>query len=189
MFVLVAGGACGGPPACVVVAVGADPQGLSSVGFEGQLCALFSLSCCGLLRMVFSLLPSSNDDCCCGCAAMLVVLGGTNLPWTFLFVMDSSRLYEALPLGSWWASLRFAVSLSACGACLSHGVDVGALFFIPRSTGVCGFSMSKVMGLILFKLNPISLSLKDLKHENEPELMCGCLLSPCIIICIFLVIF
>ena len=99
MFVLVAGGACGGPPACVVGAVGADPQGLSSAGFERQLCALFSLSCHGPLRMVFSLLPSSDDNCCCGCAAMLSILGGTNLPWTFLSVMDSSGLYEALPLG------------------------------------------------------------------------------------------
>ena len=89
----------------------ADPCGLSSVGFEGWLWALFSLSCLGPLRMVFSLLPSSYNDCCCGCVAMLSVLGGTNLPWMFLFVMDSSGLYEALPLGSWWASLRFAASL------------------------------------------------------------------------------
>ena len=54
----------------------------------------------------------------------------------------------------WWASLRFATSLCVCGARLSLGVDVGALLFIPWSAGVCGFSMSNVMGLILFKLNP-----------------------------------
>ena len=101
LFVLVTGGVCGGPPACVVGAVGADPCGLSSVGFEGRLWALFSLSCLGPLRMVFSLLPSSDDNCHCGCVAMLPILGGTNPPWTFLFVMDSSGLYEALPLGSW----------------------------------------------------------------------------------------
>ena len=185
---LVTGGACGGPPAHVVGAVGAGPWGLSSVGFEGRLWALLSLSCLCPLRMVFSLLPSSDDDSCCGCVAMLSILGGTNLPCTFLLVMDSSGLYELLPLCSWWASLRFAASLWACGTHLSHGVNVGALFFIPWSTGVCGFSTSKVMGLILFKLNPMSLSSKDLKHENEPEFICGCLLSPCIIICISLVI-
>ena len=105
------GGACGGPPACVVGAVGADPCGLSSDDLEGWLWALLSLSCLGPLRMVFSLLPSLDNDCCGGCGAMLSVLGGMNLPWTCLFVMDSSGLYEALPLGSWWASLRFAASL------------------------------------------------------------------------------
>ena len=60
--------------------------------------------------------------------------------------------------------------------------------FIPQSAGVCRLSTSKVMGLILLKLNPMSFSSKDLKHENEPDLfMCGCLLSPCIITCISLV--
>ena len=45
------------------------------------------------------------------------------------------------------------------------------------------------MGLILLKLNPMSFSSKYLKHENEPVLlMCWCLLSPCIITCISLVI-
>ena len=125
------GGACGGPPACVVGAVGAGLCGLSSVDPEGQPWALLSLSCLGLLRMVFSLLPSSDDDCYCGCAAMLSALDGMNLPWTCLFVMDLSGLYEVLPLGSLWASLRFAASLCVCGAHLSHGVDVGALPFIP----------------------------------------------------------
>ena len=94
-----------------------------------------SLSIAGPLRMVFSLLPSSDDDCC-GCVAVLSVFGGTNLPWTFLFVMDSSGLYEALPLGSWWASLRSAASLCGCGVRLSQGVDVRALLFIPWSAGV-----------------------------------------------------
>ena len=84
--------------------------------------------------------------------------------------MDSSGLYEALPLGSWWASLRFAASVCVCGAHLSLGVDVGALLFVPRSAGVCGFLTSNVMGLILFKLNPMSFSSKDLKCENEPDL-------------------
>ena len=138
--------------------------------------------------MVFSLLPSSDDDCC-GCAAMLSAFSGMNLPWTCLFVMDSSGLYEVLPLGSWWASLRSAGSLCGCGVCLSQGVDVGALPFIPQSAGVCGLSMSKVMGLILLKLNSMSFSSKDLKCKNEPDLFtCWCLLSPCIITCISLVI-
>ena len=122
--------------------------------------ALLSLSCLGPLKMVFSLLPSSDDNCCCGCVAKLSALGGMNLPWTCLFVMDSSRLYEAFPLGSWWASLRFAASLCTCGAHLSLGVDVRALLFIPWSAGVCGFLTSNVMGLILFKLNPMSFSFK-----------------------------
>ena len=170
------GEACGGPPACVVGAVGAGPCGLLPVDPEGWPWALLSLSVLSPLRMVFSLLPSLDDNCCCGCAAMLSALGGTNLPWTCLFVMDSSGLYEAFPLGSWWASLRFAASLCVCGARLSHGVDVRALPFIPWSAGVCGFSMSNVMGLILFKLNPMSFSSKDLKCENEPDLfMCGVL--------------
>ena len=187
MFGLVTGGACDGPPVCVVGAVGADPCGLLPVGLEEQPWALLSLSFPGPLRMVFSLLPSLDDDCC-GCAAMLSAFSGMNLPWMCLFVMDSSGLYKALPLGSWWASLRFAASLCGCGAHLSHGVDVRALFFIPRLAGVCGLSTSKVMGLILFKLNPMSFSSKDLKCENEPDLfMCGCLLSPCIITCISLV--
>ena len=186
---LVNGGACDGPPACVVGAVGAGPCGLLPVDPEGWPWVLLSLSFLGPLRMVFSLLPSSDDDCCCGCAAMLSAFSGMNLPWTCLFVMDSSRLYEAFPLDSWWASLRFAASLCHCGAHLSCGVDVGALPFIPQSAGVCGFSMSNVMGLILFKLNPMSFSSKDLKCENEPDLfMYGCLLSPCIITCISLVI-
>ena len=67
---------------------------------------------------------------------MLPAFSGMNLPWMCLFVMDSSRLYEAFPLGLWWASLRFAASLCDCGPCLSHGVDVGALPFIPQSAGV-----------------------------------------------------
>ena len=103
--------------------------------------------------------------------------------------MDSSGLYEALPLGSWWASSRSAASVCVCGAHLSLGVDVGALLFIPWSAGVCGFSMLNVMGLISFRLNPMSFSSKDLSHENEPDLfMCGCLLSPCMITCISLLI-
>ena len=73
MFVLVTGGACGGPPAHVVGAVGADPQGLSSVGFEGQLWALLSLSCLGPLRMVFSLLPSSDDDLLWLCSHVICI--------------------------------------------------------------------------------------------------------------------
>ena len=131
LFGLVTGGACGGPPACVVGAVGAGPCGISSVDPEGWPWALLSLLCLGPLRMVFSLLPSSDNDCCYGCVAILSALGGMNLPWTCLFVMDSSGLYEALPLGSWWASLRFAASLCVCGAHLSLGVDVRALLFIP----------------------------------------------------------
>ena len=79
VFGLVTGGACGGPPACVVGAVGADPCGLLPVGFEGWPWTLLSLLFPGLLRMVFSLQPSSDDDCC-GCAAMLSAFGGTNLP-------------------------------------------------------------------------------------------------------------
>ena len=103
--------------------------------------------------------------------------------------MDLSGLYEALPLGSWWASLRSAASVCVCGAHLSLGVDVRALPFILQSAGVCGFSTSNVMGFILFKLNPMSFSSKDLSHENEPDpFMCGCLLSPCIITCISLLI-
>ena len=133
------GGACDGPPACVVGAAGADPCGLLPVALEGWPWALFSLLIAGPLRMVHSLLPSSDDDCC-GCVALLSVFGGTNLLWTFLFVMDSSRLYEASPLGSWWASLRSAASLCGCGVHLSQGVDVGALLFIPWSAGVCGLS-------------------------------------------------
>ena len=127
---LVTGGACDGPPACVVGAVGADPCGLLPVDLEGWPWALFSLLIAGPLRMVFSLLPSSDDDCC-GCVAVLSAFDGMNLPWTFLFVMDSSGLYEALPLGSWWASLRSVASLCGCGVHLSRGVDVGALPFIP----------------------------------------------------------
>ena len=131
LFRLLTGGACGGPPACVVGAVGVDPCGLLPVDPDGWPWALLSVLFLGPLRMVFSLLPSSDDDCCYGCAAMLSAFSGMNLPWTCLFVMDSSRLYEALPLGSWWASLRFAASLCDCGAHLSHGVDVGALFLMP----------------------------------------------------------
>ena len=119
-------GAYDGPPACVVGAVGAGPCGLLPVGLEGWPWALFSLLNAGPLRMVFSLLPSSDDNCC-GCVAVLSVFGGTNLPWTFLFVMDSSGLYEALPLCSGWALLRSAASLCGCGVCLSRGVDVRAL--------------------------------------------------------------
>ena len=80
LFVLLTGGACGGPPACVVGAVGAGPCGILSVDPEGWPWALLSLSCHGLLRMVFSLLPSSDDDCFCGCVAILSALGGMNLP-------------------------------------------------------------------------------------------------------------
>ena len=166
---LVTGGACDGPPAYVVGAVGADPCGLLPVGLEGWPWALFSLSFAGPLRMVFSLLPSLDDNCC-GCAAMLSAFSGTNLPWMCLFVMDSSGLYEALPPGSWWTSLRSAGSLCGCGVCLSQGVDVTALPFIPQLAGVCGLSMSKVIGLILLKLNPMSFSSKDFKCENEPNL-------------------
>ena len=104
------GGACDGPPALVVGAAGADPCGLLPVALEGQPWALFSLSIVGSLRMVHSLLPSSDDDCC-GCVALL---SGTNLPWTFLFVMDSSGLYETSPLGLWWGLIEvcwFAVWL------------------------------------------------------------------------------
>ena len=50
--------------------------------------------------------------------------------------MDSSGLYEALPLGSWWASLRSAASVCVCGAHLSLGVDVRALLFIPHGLQV-----------------------------------------------------
>ena len=120
------GGACDSPPACVVGAAGADPCGLLPVDLEGWPWALLSLSIAGLLRMVFSLLPSLDDDCC-GCVALLSVFGGMNLPWMFLFVMDSSGLYKVLPLGSWWALLRSAASLCGCGVRLSQGVDVGAL--------------------------------------------------------------
>ena len=120
--------------------------------------------------MVHSLLPSLDDDCC-GCVALLSVLGGTNLPWMFLLVMDSSGLYEASPLGLWWALLRSAGSLCGCGVHFSQGVDVRALLFIPQSAGVWGLSTSKVMGLILLKLNPMSFSSKDLKCENEPVLL------------------
>ena len=112
------GGACAGPLACVAGAAGADPFGLLLVALEGWPWALCSLSTAGPLRMVHFLLPSSDDDCC-GCVALLSVFGGTNLPWMFLFVMDSSGLYEASPLGSWWALLRSAASLCGCGVCLS----------------------------------------------------------------------
>ena len=44
LFELVTGGACGGPPACVVGAAGADPCGILSVDPEGWPWALFSLS-------------------------------------------------------------------------------------------------------------------------------------------------
>ena len=165
---------------------GADPCGLLPVALEGWPWALFSLLIVGPLRMVHSLLPSSDNNCCC--VALLSVLGGTNLPWMFLLVMDSSGLYEASPLGLWWASLRSAGLLCGCGVRFSQGVDVGALLFIPWSAGVWGLSTLKVIGLILLKLNPMSFSSKDLKRENEPVLLaCGCLLSPCIITCISLV--
>ena len=180
------GGACDGLPAHVVGAAGVDPCGLIPVALEGWPWALFSLSIAGPLRMVHSLLPSSDDNCCC--VALLSVLGGMNLPWMFLLVMDSSGLYKVSPLGLWWASLRSAGSLCGCGVHFSWGVDVRALLFIPQSAGVWGLSMSKVMGLILLKLNPMSFSSKDLKCENDPVLLaCGCLLSPCIITCISLV--
>ena len=71
----------------VVGAAVADPCGLLPVALEGWPWALFSLPIDGLLRMVHSLLPSSDDDCC-GCVALLSVLGGTNPPWMFLFVME-----------------------------------------------------------------------------------------------------
>ena len=54
---------------------------------------------------------------------------------------------------------------------LSLGVNVGALPFVPWSTGVCGFLTSNMIGLILFKLNPMSFSLKDLNLEKEPDLL------------------
>ena len=81
--------------------------------------------------------------------------------------------------------------LAVCfhGTLLSLGVDVGALPFIPWSAGVCGFSTSNVIGLILFKLNPMSFSSKDLNLEKEPDLLiCGCLLSLCMITCISLLV-
>ena len=53
-----------------------------------------------------------------------------------------------------------------------HGVDVGALLFIPQSAGVCGFSTLNVMGLILFKLNPLSFSSKDLQHVKMSQNLC-----------------
>ena len=56
------GGACDGPPACVVGAAGADPCGLLPVALEGWPWALFSLLIAGPLRMVHSLLPSSDDE-------------------------------------------------------------------------------------------------------------------------------
>ena len=64
LFVLLTGEACGGPPACVVGAVGAGPCGILSADPAGWPWALLSLSFLGPLRMVFSLLPSSDDDCC-----------------------------------------------------------------------------------------------------------------------------
>ena len=54
---------------------GADPCGPSSVGFEGWLCALFSLLCHGPLRMVFSLLPSSDNNCCCDLCSHVICIG------------------------------------------------------------------------------------------------------------------
>ena len=92
---MLAGGACGGPPVHVVGAVGAGPCGILSAEPEEWPGAL--LSNLGLLRMVFSLLPSSDDDCCCGCVATLSALGGMNLPWMFLVMIESSGLYEAFP--------------------------------------------------------------------------------------------
>ena len=106
LFGLVTGGASGGPPACVVGAVGAGPCGLFTFNPEGWPWALLSLLCLGPFRMVFSLMPSLDDNCCWGCVAKLSALGGMNLPWTCLFVMDSFRLYEAFPLGSWWALIE-----------------------------------------------------------------------------------
>ena len=63
----------------------------------------------------------------------------------------------------------------------------GALPFVPQFASVCGFSTSNVIGLILFKLNPMSFSLKNLNQEKEPDLLiCGCLLSLCMITLHFL---
>ena len=127
LFWLLTGRACGGPPVCDKGAVGAGPCGMLSAGPEGWLWALLFLGCLGLLRMVFSLLPSLDNECCCYCGwvDMLPTLGGTNLPWTCLLVMDPSGLYEAFPWGWWWASLRSATSLCACSCC----VLCGALLF------------------------------------------------------------
>ena len=189
LFWLLTGDACGGPPVCVVGAVGAGPSGILSAEPEGWPWALLSLLNVGLLRMVFSLLPSSDDDHCCGCVAILSALGGTNFPWTFLVMIDSSGLYEAFPWGLWWASLRSAASLFVCGALLSLGVGCQNSAFYTTVCSVCGFSMSNVIRFILFKLNPMSFSSKDLSWEKEPDLfMWGCLLSPCIITCISLLI-
>ena len=141
------GGACDGPPAHVVGAAGADPCGLLPVALEGQPWALFSLLIVGPSRMVHSLLPSSDDDCCC--VALLSVLGGMNLPWMFLLVMDSSRLYEVSPLGLWWASLRSAGSLCCCGVCFSQGVDVRALLFIPWFDAVISLHSYKLLFLLI----------------------------------------
>ena len=58
LFWLLTGGAFGGPPVCVVGAVGPGPCGILSADPEGQPWALLSLSFLGPLRMVFSLLPS-----------------------------------------------------------------------------------------------------------------------------------
>ena len=132
------------------------PCGTLSAGPEGWPWALLSFWCLSPLRMVFSLLPSLDNDCCCcyGCVDMLPTFGGMNLPWTCLLVIDSSGLYEASPRGSWWASFRLAASSCVCPCCvicwtlLSLGVDVGALPFVPWSTGVCGFSTLNVIGLI-----------------------------------------
>ena len=105
-------------------------------------------------------------------------------------MMDSSGLYEVLPLGSWWASLRSAASVCVCGACpFSWCRCQSSAFYTPVCRCLWILNMSNVMGLILFRLNPMSFSLKDLSHENEPDLfMCGCLLSPCMITCISLLI-
>ena len=184
-------GACGGPPVCDVGAVGAGPCGILSADPEGWPCST-----------PFSFISWSIEDgvfftAFLGWWLLLLLLGRhvAYLGWyespLNMFVCDGFIWVI------WSVTSRFVVSLiEICCFIVCLWSSSFSWCWCQSSTFYatvcrCLWILDLKCDQVLFcsKWTPCHSVWEDLSREKEPDLfMWGCLLSPCIITCISLLI-